>query len=397
MIMKALLTVTITLLIISDATFGTLSPPKEQTNKKGKSKVDVKKGSVNQDVFERGLVVKDPKSIDILRSSNTYYKDTKRRRFHGNVLGYITPWNEKGLEISKTFHGKFTAFSPVWLTIPYGNTSEFSPGTHDVRKDWIKEIRKQNSANHTTKIIPRVFFENWIAEDIIALQTNSDKRIRLISALIDTAKNFRFDGYVLEIWNQFIFTGVDARVVIFIIKSIAKKLNNHNLSVILAVPPIRGMKVELFHRAHFDELAQDVESFSLMTYDYSSVQRPGPNSPLEWARHCIKELVPNDDDPRRSQILLGINFYGNSYTPEGGGPILGSQYLEMLDSFKGKIQWDDRSKEHFFETKTAAGSSFVFYPTLYSLNKRIELASELGTGISIWELGQGLNYFYDLL
>ena len=88
-----------------------------------------------------------------------------------------------------------------------------------------------------------------------------------------------------------------------------------------------------------------------MTYDFSSVQRPGPNSPLSWSRKCVKALVPEKNDPRRAQILMGLNFYGNNYTPEGGGAILGSQYLELLESFKGKLKWDDQSKEHFFELK----------------------------------------------
>lgn len=50
-----------------------------------------------------------------------------------------------------------------------------------------------------------------------------------------------------------------------------------------------------------------------------------------------------------------------------------------------------------FYYRESVGRSRVFFPSLYSIHKRIELASKMGTGLSIWEIGQGLDYFYDLL
>ncbi|XP_076634112.1 chitinase domain-containing protein 1 isoform X2 [Colletes latitarsis] len=371
-------TLTISLFLLVQLSKCTLSPPRGKTGKKNKGKIESKKGPADQDVFERYLVVKNPKSHDIIRESGFYFSNTTRRRFTGNVLGYITPWNNNGLEVSKLFHGKFTMVSPVWLAFPGGNDSTYKLATHDVQKKWLKEMRSANSEDHYVKILPRVLFEHWSVNDIIGLYSDTNKQIALISVLIDTAKTFHFDGYVFEMWNQFVLSGADMQIVVSVIQSIAQNLKNNDLDVILAVPPSGGPTVQLFNRDQFDQLSPYLKAFSLMTYDYSSVQRPGPNSPLDWARECVELLVP-ENGPKRAQILLGLNFYGYNYTPEGGGAILGSDYLKILESFKGKIQWDNNSKEHFFEAKSSGGSGIIFYPTLYSILHRLDLASELGT------------------
>lgn len=70
------------------------------------------------------------------------------------------------------------------------------------------------------------------------------------------------------------------------------------------------------------------------------------------------------------------------------------------------VQWVEKSQEPVFKWRTEVAEGpkagrqqrhFMYYPTQQSLALRVATAAELGLGVSVWEVGQGLDYFYDLL
>ena len=113
---------------------------------------------------------------------------------------------------------------------------------------------------------------------------------------------------------------------------------------------------------------------------------------VSMAAACCREAT----NPK--QVLLGLNFYGNDYVmPAGSRSLLGHEYMEILKIFDPALTWDKKSKEHMVEYTKDGLRHTVYYPSLVSIQKRLDLAEKYGLGISIWEIGQGLDYFYDLL
>lgn len=71
--------------------------------------------------------------------------------------------------------------------------------------------------------------------------------------------------------------------------------------------------------------------------------------------------------------------------------------LEQLNEYHPTLKWEANYKEHYYEYYNGFEKHVVFYPSMRFLSERIKLANELGCGLGIWEIGQGLNFFYDLL
>ncbi|KAH9585452.1 Chitinase domain-containing protein 1, variant 4 [Schistosoma haematobium] len=342
-------------------------------------------------------------SIDIdlfLKSHSSYNKyTTSQKNLNATVLAYVTPWNKLGYEVAKIFGAKFNLIAPVWFEVQGEKKAYTVTGIPEINTEWLSEIR---TVNPDVKIVPRFSFGPWEDRDYAATLKDVPKTDKCIRNVINILKKYNFDGAVIEIWAQ--FSGVELQSLIDFIVRLSDNLHsNGKLFVLVIPPPVYYEGIEgRFKEENFKILADYVDYFSLMTYDYSSPHRPGPNSPLSWVEECINRLVPKNSLNQaklRKQILVGLNFYGIDYLPKKliGEPIKGNDVIEIFEKYQPDFKWDKKWAEHSFSYKDKKSQDHLaFYPTLMSIAQRLQTILSRGTGVSIWEIGQGLNSFYSL-
>jgi len=301
--------------------------------------------------------------------------------------------------MAQRFQNKFDYLCPVWfelkLALKSGKLSMALRGTHLINDEW--------ASNFTTKVYPRVLvdidakhsFKIW--KHVIS---NAKIQNGVVNKLLKICKERSYRGLAIELWLAWYTLGIsgttDTQKLRDGLNSFVNRLGaaftSADLKLMLIVPPQRSE--EYFSATDFKSIAKSVHKVIVMTTDFSG-ERPGPSAPLGWQMRAVEKLC--NESELRKKLMLTVAFEGHHLRGKQKSELPGKKFVELLSKHKPTIKWDSKSEEHVAVFKADGATNLLNYPTLLSLTRRIAIAQQLGVGLAVWDVGQGLNYFFDLL
>lgn len=309
-------------------------------------------------------------------------------------LAYITPWNRHGYRLAEQTAHKLTHVSPVWFQAKASNEDNKLhsckiEGTHEINREWIELLREKNE---NIKFVPRILFDGWSADEMKELLMNSQVSKRCFDDIANFYSRNQFEGAVVELYMQALISTQSLQIKEYVIESMQdlwKIMRKLHLQVIYTVPaPLEwdNQPNNLVTPDDYKKLTKIADFVQIMTYDYHG-NKPAGVAPFDWFESCIFYLGGGP------KTLAGLNFYGYEFAKGKLDAITFDRYLKVLKSEKTTLGFDETSMEHKLKTPT----SVIYYPSLTSLELRINMAHRYDVGIAIWDYGQGLDYFTNLL
>ncbi|KAI8991663.1 glycoside hydrolase superfamily [Mycotypha africana] len=301
--------------------------------------------------------------------------------------------------------------SPVWFYIERRASMQFDIlGEHDVDQGWMKETRDQVKSKG--KILPRFQCRGWTSEDLQTFISSKAESFALASMIHQQVQKHKFDGVVIECGFPAFFP--------LLLSRLSQLLHHHGQQLIVVLPAIMTEEHKKYMQPDFlHAMAQYVDRFSLMSYDFSSHNpNGGPSAPIEWIMDNTEFITSLLGTENKHKLLVGLNMYAMSYlqtrAPEA---LVLRTVVEHLSERQGHrsndedvhhhhhlltddedLNWDKESQEAWFIDMDEGGSrrGTVWLPTLRSIKNRVRFAEDYGVGLALWEVGQGLDYFYNL-
>lgn len=338
----------------------------------------------------------------------------------GNLrLAYVTPWNKDGYAYTTLHTEKLSHVAPVWYQVQLTGSAITLEGAHNVEQAWLSSLSRR------TRVVPRFEVRFASRAEVEAILFFPRKEVEtIVRRIVDEVKLRGYDGATLEVPYAIQMTAL--------VKQLGGALHALDKELVLVIPAQHDLDgPSPFDRRAMLEVEAAVDLFSLNAYDHaSSTHTDTGNAPIAWTRSVLDDLLrPPDsgisldgdddaddpfgegpesdtnsrtdrtDDRLARKLLLGVNFYGVTYTSDGViNTVTAGEYCSLLEfgvMMGLRVEWAPELGEHRMDATLWR----IWYPSLLSLLTRVEgLGREYGLGgVAVWEAGQGLDWFWDVL
>ena len=314
------------------------------------------------------------------------------------TLGYITPWNKEGYDYVEKYSNKFDIISPTWFELkPEEIDGEFQiilDGSNNIDSSYMNKLKNKNK---NILILPRLhvsfndqkIFNIWFTKE-------ADQFVKVLERRI---KYNKFDGYVfdcMKIWFDEKLLDKFINNLLPKISNLMKKLNKK--FIIAIIPKYQKNVGGLFDKNKFKKMAQYVDYFNIMTYDYDQYAENNKKfyaGPISWIKETINYYVDKNDKDRNTllkKILFGLPFHGYVYDKKDSKPVgvvNSRQFMDILEQGGETftINYDEKEYEYSINSED---NKIINFPLIKFIEKRLELSKELKIGgCGIWDIGNG--------
>eukprot|EP00928_Gymnodinium_smaydae_P037856 TRINITY_DN26229_c0_g1_i1.p1 TRINITY_DN26229_c0_g1~~TRINITY_DN26229_c0_g1_i1.p1 ORF type:complete len:492 (-),score=138.85 TRINITY_DN26229_c0_g1_i1:1-1407(-) len=337
------------------------------------------------------------------------------------VVAFVAPWNDHGYKAARYIRRRLSAVAPLWFRIlpsPGGkkrgdaDRSAFEiVGGDMARAEEQRRWKAHVTAGANVDLLPHFSIEGF--ERLEDLRALLEKPEELVAEIAVMCEKEQFGGIIFDL-RLALFRSVKP-LVPRLVRALGQALRGVQRRLMVSVPaPLPNARAAgSFDQEDAAAIAGDVDAVILGTRDFSR-DAMGPLAPLPWMRASANRLLGKAGGAqggvvglRPDQLIIEIPMYGRAFPEQGGAAsgggggkvILAAEIAKALAKQRPPLVWDDEAREHAANVTEAQGGGRIglSLPTLKFVAERLQLASSLGAGVALRDLGAGFDVAFDLL
>ena len=309
------------------------------------------------------------------------------KKVEKETISLVWDYFENTIAIPKndanTSYNGINVVSPSFLFVDENGNIKENIG--DAGKNYISWAKSKGY-----KIWPIVKCDNLLTENMRGVLNDYKKREKLIDQIVNSCKNYNFDGVNIDMEN---INQEDKDEFSRLIIELKPRLENMNMKLSVDVTAPDGSPN--WSLCYDRKVIGDVADYIVfMAYDQTSRKstKVGSNASYLWVENNIKKFIKNCEVDS-SKIVVAIPFYSRLWKINPDGTVAGGYDINIKNQSKylnkaTTKEWLDDAKQNYIEYQESGYTYKMWVEDEESIKQKLNLINEYNlAGAAFWEKG----------